>query len=88
MRKYMSSLISAFLSGEDYAYAATAHFNGDKFYSYNTVICLRKDGVYYLTLDKFSRTTTQQQNALRDSIPSKDLRIVSVGELQELLQAL
>ena len=84
MRKYMSQLITEFLNGNDYGLAATARFIGNKFYSYNTVICARVGDVYYLTLDKYSKTTTTQQKALRESLPPSKLVIVSADSLQEI----
>lgn len=84
MRKYMSQLVRLYLNEESYGQAATARFAGPRFFSYNTVICVRRDGNYYLTLDKFSKTTTTQQNALRDSIPTALLRIVSAEEVEAI----
>lgn len=80
----MSQLVRSYLNEETYGQAATARFGGPLFFSYNTIICVRKDGVYYLTLDKFSRTTTTQQNALRESIPSAQLKIVSAEEVEAI----
>lgn len=80
----MSQLIRGYLNEESYGQSATARFGGPLFFSYNTIICVRKGNYYYLTLDKFSKTTTTQQNALRDSIPTALLRIVSAEEVEAI----
>lgn len=80
----MSQLVRGYLNEESYGQSATARFGGPLFFSYNTIICVRKGNYYYLTLDKFSKTTTTQQNALRDSIPTALLRIVSAEEVEAI----
>lgn len=84
----MSQLVRGYLNEESYGQSATARFGGPLFFSYNTIICIRKDNYYYLTLDKFSKTTTTQQNALREFIPSRWLKIVSYEELQEIARTI
>lgn len=88
MRKYMSQLVRGYLNEETYGQSATARFGGPLFFSYNTIICVRKDNYYYLTLEKFSKTTTTQQKALQESIPAYWLKIVSYEELQEIARTI
>ena len=83
----MSQLVRGYLNEESYGQSATARFDGPLFFSYNTIICIRKDN-YYLTLDKFSKTTTTQQKALQESIPAYRLKIVSYEELQEIARTI
>ena len=81
MRKYMKEVGSAFVNGDNYAQAATCSVWGNVFYSYDTPIAVRKDGIFYLTEEKFSPTTSGQQNALKQLIPSWQLTIVSTDEI-------
>lgn len=77
----MREVGSTFVNGGDYAQAATCSVWGNVFYSYNTPIAVRKDGMFYLTEEKFSSTTSGQQNALKQLIPSWQLMIVSTDEI-------
>lgn len=84
----MSQLVRGYLNEESYGQSATARFGGPLFFSYNTIICVRKGNYYYLTLDKFSKTTTTQQRALQESIPAYWLKVVSYKELQEIARTI
>lgn len=84
MLKYMKPLISAFLNGSD-AYAKSAHVEDNIFYSYSTPIALNKNGHIYLTMDKFSRTTTTQQKAIADGCSSKSVSLVSHSDIINLI---
>lgn len=64
MRKYMLNLLPAFYSCSS-ASAKTAHTNNGIFWSYNTPVALNKDGEIYASIEKFSRTTSGQVNAIR-----------------------
>ena len=86
MRKYMSELIFAFMNGRN-AYAATARVENGVFYSYATPIAVKVDGHFYLTLDKFSKTTTTQQNALLQWLPGQRVSVVPHKQIMELLAA-
>jgi hypothetical protein len=77
----MREVGSTFVNGGEYAQAATCSVWGNVFYSYNTPIAVRKDGMFYLTEEKFSPTTSGQQNALKALIPSRLLMIVSTDEI-------
>ena len=77
----MREVGSTFVNGGEYAQAATCSVWGDVFYSYDTPIAVRKDGMFYLTEEKISPTTSGQQNALKQLIPSRLLTIVSTEEI-------
>lgn len=77
----MREVGSTFVNGGEYAQAATCSVWGNVFYSYDTPIAVRKDGMFYLTEEKFSPTTSGQQNALKQLIPSRLLMIVSTEEI-------
>lgn len=71
MRKYMMTMIEAFLTNQTKTYTSCSVVDG-VFYSYRTPIAVRlnENGIdtVYLTLDKFSKTTTTQQRALLKSL--------------------
>jgi hypothetical protein len=77
----MKEVGSVFVNGGNYAQAANCSVWGDVFYSYSTPIAVRKDGMFYLTEEKFSTATSGQQNALKQLIPSHLLTIVSTEEI-------
>ena len=77
----MREVGSTFVNGGDYAQAATCSVWGNVFYSFDTPIAVRKDGMFYLTEEKFSPTTSGQQNALKQLIPSGRLVVVSTEEI-------
>ena len=81
MRKYMREVGSTFVNGGEYAQAATCSVWGDVFYSYDTPIAVRKDGMFYLTEEKISPTTSGQQNALKALIPSGRLVVISTEDI-------
>ena len=64
MRKYLQSIVPAFLSGTQFAHYATCSIRNGVFYSYETPIAVRKiengQVVVYLSAAKFSKTTTTQ----------------------------
>ena len=69
MRKYLQSIVPAFLSGTQFAHYATCSIRNGVFYSYETPIAVRRiengQVVIYLSAAKFSKTTTTQQSAIR-----------------------
>ena len=87
MRKYLQSIVPAFLSGTQFAQAATCSVRDGVFYSYATPIAVRKieNGrvVVYLSLEKFSKTTSAQQNAIRSL--SYECKEVQQHELRNML---
>lgn len=86
MRKYMTSLVSA-LDNDTFAQAATARVENGVFYSYSTPIAIKKDGRYYLTLDKFSKTTSCQQYTLLRVCPGARLSVVPHKQIMEMVAA-
>lgn len=80
----MKPLISAFLNGSD-AYAKSAHVENNIFYSYSTPIAVNKNGHIYLTMDKFSKTTTTQQKSIVDGCPSKSINLVPHSDIIKLI---
>lgn len=83
MRKYMTNLVRSFLNDSN-AQAATARVENGVFYSYSTPIAINREGKIFLTLDKFSKTTTTQQNALLESIPAHRLNTCSADEIKQM----
>lgn len=81
----MKEVGSAFVNGKEYAQAATCSVWGNVFYSYKTPIAVRKDGMFYLTERKYSPTTSGQQNALKELIPSHLLVIVPSWKIAEMV---
>lgn len=86
MRKYMTQLLVAFYDGS-FAQSATARTENGVFYSYATPIAVKVDGRFYLTLDKFSKTTTTQQNALLQWLPGQRVSVVPHKQIMELVAA-
>lgn len=84
MRKYMIDLVRSFLNGTN-AQAATARVEDGVFYSYSTPIAINHEGKIFLTLEKFSKTTTTQQNALLQSIPENRLNTCSAEQIKQML---
>lgn len=84
MRKYMTTLVKAFINDTN-AQAATARVENGVFYSYMTPIAIKHEGKVFLTLDKFSKTTTTQQNALRAYIPERMLNTCSADQIKQML---
>lgn len=76
----MHSMISALIN-ESYAQSATARVEDNIFYSYKTPIAIKKNGRYYLTMDKFSATTSGQQNALLENLPGEYVSVVPHEEI-------
>lgn len=87
MRKYMNNLITA-LSSEypTTALAATARVENGIFYSYTTPIAVKHEGRFYLTLDKFSKTTTTQQNTLLRELPGELVSVVPHRTIMEIVK--
>lgn len=69
MRKYLQKIVPSFLNGSDFEQSATCSVRNGTFYSYATPIAVRRceDGrvVIYITEEKFSSTTSGQQNAIK-----------------------
>ena len=83
MRKYMKELTKQFIQGSIAAYTKSASIRGNVFYSYNTPIAYRKPGTYfYLNMDKYSTTTSGQQNALKEALESIDANVIIVTEAE------
>lgn len=81
----MTTVGTQFVNGSTFAQAATCSVRENVFYSYATPIAVRKDGRFYLTLDKFSKTTTTQQKALLELIPSRLCSVVPHETIIELV---
>lgn len=80
----MSSLIKSFVYDNN-SYAATAHVENNIFYSYSTPIAVKKNGRYFLTLDKFSATTSGQQNTLLSNLPGCYVSVVPHTEVMSIV---
>lgn len=83
MRKYMSELIFAFMNGRN-AYAATARVENGVFYSYSTPIAINRGDKIQITLDKFSKTTSCQQNSLLSYIPERLIEKCTAEQIKKL----
>jgi hypothetical protein len=83
----MNNLVSALTAEYPVAaLAATARVENGIFYSYNTPIAVKHEGRYYLTLDKFSKTTTTQQNTLLRELPGALVSVVPQGQIAEIVK--
>ena len=83
----MTNLVSAFSA--EYprtALAATARVENGIFYSYTTPIAVKHEGRFYLTLDKFSKTTTTQQNTLLRELPGALVSVVPHERIMEIVR--
>lgn len=92
MRKYMHPLIMALISeSNEMAPSARVTANG-VFYSYNTPIAIWKKDVntLYITMDKFSKTTSHQQNSLHDFFYQRCYIVqeVDAETIREMVKAL
>ena len=69
MRKYLQKIVPAFLNGSDFEQSATCSVRNGTFYFYATPIAVRRREkgrvVVYITEEKFSSTTSGQQNAIK-----------------------
>ena len=79
----MSELIFAFINGRN-AYAATARVENGVFYSYSTPIAIIRGPKIQITMDKFSKTTSSQQNALLSYLPECLIEKCSAEEIKKL----
>ena len=87
MRKYMNNLVSALTAEYPVtALAATARVENGIFYSYTTPIAVKHEGRFYLTLDKFSKTTTTQQNTLLRELPGALVSVVPHDTIMEIVK--
>jgi hypothetical protein len=83
----MNNLVSAFTSEYPVtALAATARVENGIFYSYTTPIEVKHEGRYYLTLDKFSKTTSTQQNTLLRELPGALVSVVPQEQIAEIVK--
>lgn len=79
----MQELTKQFVQGCISAYTKTASIRGNVFYSYNTPIAYRKPGTcFYLNMDKYSTTTSGQQNALKEALESIEANVIIVTEAE------
>ena len=87
MRKYMNKLIAAFTANyPTTTRATTARVENGIFYSYTTPIAVKHEGHYYLTLDKFSKTTSVQQNTLLRELPGDLVSVVPQSQIAEIVK--
>lgn len=87
MRKYMNNLIAAFTANyPTIVQATTARVEDGIFYSYTTPIAVKHEGRYYLTLDKFSKTTSTQQNTLLRELPGDLVSVVPQAQIVEIVK--
>ena len=68
------------------ALAATARVENGIFYSYTTPIAVKHEGRFYLTLDKFSQTTTTQQNTLLRELPGALVSVVPHEQIVKIVK--
>ena len=87
MHKYMNNLIAAFTANyPTTARATSARVENGIFYSYTTPIAVKHEGRYYLTLDKFSKTTSVQQNTLLRELPGNLVSVVPQSQIAEIVK--
>lgn len=60
-----NDLIRSFVLGETKGKASNLKIEGNKLINYYTVIALRKGNDIYLNIDKYSSTTSRNQNLVR-----------------------
>lgn len=70
----IQDLMRKFVQGETKGKASSVSIEGNKLYSYSTVICYRDNiGSYVMNTDKYSRTTSRQQTWLRWALENEPL---------------
>lgn len=82
------SVVKAYLRGEKDVKTANKSLStrdGKTLYSYNTPLVYHdsKKGTYYLNKDKYSTTTSSQQNTFRQEARGRPFMEVSESELRE-----
>ena len=83
----MNNLIAAFTANyPTIVQATTARVEDGIFYSYTTPIAVKHEGRYYLTLDKFSKTTSTQQNTLLRELPGDLVSVVPQAQIVEIVK--
>lgn len=86
MRKYLQKIVPSFLNGSDFEQSATCSVRNGTFYSYATPIAVRRrEGhrvVVYITEEKFSATTSGQQNAIKQL--ASNWRVVPQATILEM----
>lgn len=74
--KYVISIIDKFLSGATGGRSGSLSINGNKIYSYNTVIAERSGNIIKLNNRKYSLTTTRQQDEIRNVAKGKGMLVM------------
>lgn len=69
MRANCEKTLTAFLAGKSAKPADSIWTDGNKIWSYRTLIAERHEGKVYLNMTRYSNTTTVHQNALRARMP-------------------
>lgn len=60
-----NDLIRKFVNGEKNGKGSNLKIEGNILINYNTIIAFRKDNLIYLNSQKYSQTTTRNQNLIR-----------------------
>ena len=86
MRKYLQKIVPAFIAGSEFEQSATCSVRHSTFFSYATPIAVRRvvDGrvVIFISSERFSSTTSGQQNAIKQL--ARDWRLVSQERIEKL----
>ena len=80
-----SDLIKNYINGYTEGYASNLKIEGDKLINYSTTIAYRFKGYIILNSDKYSMTTSTNQNMIRRYTPKKLLVECNESKLVELI---
>ena len=77
-----NDLIRTFLLTNEQNKGSNLVIDGNALINYNTCIALKKDGLLYLNANKYSQTTTRNQNLLRRKASEYNIRVCECNQEQ------
>ena len=80
-----SDLIRNFINGNTEGYASNLKIEGDELINYYTTIAYRFKNYIVLNKDKYSKTTSINQNMIREYTPKRLLVECNETKLEELI---
>ena len=80
-----SDLIKNYINGYTEGYASNLKIEGDKLINYNTTIAYRFKDYIILNNDSYSKTTSSNQNMIREYTPKRLLVECNETKLEELI---
>ena len=77
-----NDLIRTYLLTKEENKGSNLYISGNALINYSTCIAYKKDGLLYLNVEKYSVTTTKNQNLLRRIAGENNIRICECTEEQ------